>query len=161
MNGGGIMTEKCLYCSFCGKKQDEVAKLIAGPSVYICNECVALSQGIIDEEKKLKVLAVSHPHSASLYTFLAYNSGCFIESSVICSDEILAETLEISIDDLHKALRTLKRKKLIEILPCADGMTLYFVSGKNISKTYDEETKLYRVAANVLLQPNPKLKMLP
>ncbi len=56
------MTEKCLYCSFCGKKQDEVAKLIAGPSVYICNECVALSQGIIDEEKKLKVLAVSQPH---------------------------------------------------------------------------------------------------
>ncbi|EQC01734.1 hypothetical protein B738_02640 [Photorhabdus temperata subsp. temperata M1021] len=69
--------------------------------------------------------------------------------------------MEISIDDLHEALRALKRKKLIEILPCADGMTLYFVSGKRISKTYDEETKLYRVAANVLLQPNPKLKMLP
>ncbi|MCC8463934.1 hypothetical protein J8V44_05460 [Photorhabdus bodei] len=53
------MTEKCLYCSFCGKKQDEVAKLIAGPSVYICNECVALSQGIIDEETKLYRVAAN------------------------------------------------------------------------------------------------------
>ena len=34
--------EKQLFCSFCGKNQSEVKKLIAGPSVYICDECVAL-----------------------------------------------------------------------------------------------------------------------
>ena len=34
--------QKKLHCSFCGKNQDEVKKLIAGPSVYICNECVDL-----------------------------------------------------------------------------------------------------------------------
>lgn len=41
---------KLLYCSFCGKNQDEVRKLIAGPSVYICDECVDLCNDIIREE---------------------------------------------------------------------------------------------------------------
>jgi len=39
-----------LVCSFCGKSQDEVKKLIAGPSVYICDECVSLCNEIIQEE---------------------------------------------------------------------------------------------------------------
>ena len=38
-----------LTCNFCGKKRDEVEKLIAGPSVYICNECVTISYDIIDK----------------------------------------------------------------------------------------------------------------
>ena len=42
-----------LHCSFCGKSQDEVNKLIAGPSVYICNECVDLCNDIIEEESKV------------------------------------------------------------------------------------------------------------
>jgi len=42
--------EKLLYCSFCGKSQDEVRKLIAGPSVYVCDECVELCNDIIREE---------------------------------------------------------------------------------------------------------------
>ena len=41
---------KLLYCSFCGKSQHEVRKLIAGPSVYICDECVDLCNDIISEE---------------------------------------------------------------------------------------------------------------
>jgi endopeptidase Clp ATP-binding regulatory subunit ClpX len=41
---------KILYCSFCGKSQHEVRKLIAGPSVYICDECVELCNDIIREE---------------------------------------------------------------------------------------------------------------
>ena len=41
-----------LNCSFCGKVQDDVKKLIAGPSVYICNECVDLCNDIIEEEIK-------------------------------------------------------------------------------------------------------------
>ena len=39
-----------LLCSFCGKSQEEVKKLIAGPSVYICDECIQLCNEIIDEE---------------------------------------------------------------------------------------------------------------
>ena len=45
-NGG----EKLLYCSFCGKSQHEVRKLIAGPSVFICDECIELCNDIIREE---------------------------------------------------------------------------------------------------------------
>ncbi len=41
---------KILYCSFCGKSQHEVRKLIAGPNVYICDECVELCNDIIREE---------------------------------------------------------------------------------------------------------------
>jgi len=44
--------EKLLYCSFCGKSQHEVKKLIAGPSVFVCDECVDLCNDIIREEKK-------------------------------------------------------------------------------------------------------------
>ncbi|MCB2833510.1 ATP-dependent Clp protease ATP-binding subunit ClpX [Streptococcus dysgalactiae] len=46
-----------VYCSFCGKSQNEVKKIIAGNSVFICNECVALSQEIIKEELAEEVLA--------------------------------------------------------------------------------------------------------
>jgi ATP-dependent Clp protease ATP-binding subunit ClpX len=42
--------EKLLYCSFCGKSQHEVKKLIAGPSVFVCDECIALCNDIIREE---------------------------------------------------------------------------------------------------------------
>lgn len=46
-----------VYCSFCGKSQDEVKKIIAGNNAFICNECVALSQEIIKEELVEGVLA--------------------------------------------------------------------------------------------------------
>ena len=42
--------DKLLYCSFCGKSQNEVRKLIAGPSVYVCDECVELCNDIIKDE---------------------------------------------------------------------------------------------------------------
>ena len=46
----GSSSEKTLYCSFCGKSQHEVKKLIAGPSVFICDECIDLCNDIIREE---------------------------------------------------------------------------------------------------------------
>jgi len=49
-NGRGDEGGKLLYCSFCGKSQHEVRKLIAGPSVFICDECVDLCNDIIREE---------------------------------------------------------------------------------------------------------------
>ena len=48
--GKGDDSGKLLYCSFCGKSQHEVRKLIAGPSVFICDECVELCNDIIREE---------------------------------------------------------------------------------------------------------------
>lgn len=44
--------DKLLYCSFCGKNQHEVRKLIAGPSVFVCDECIALCNDIIREESQ-------------------------------------------------------------------------------------------------------------
>ena len=49
-SGGRDDSGKLLYCSFCGKSQHEVRKLIAGPSVFICDECVELCNDIIREE---------------------------------------------------------------------------------------------------------------
>ncbi len=51
-NKGDKDEGKMLYCSFCGKSQHEVKKLIAGPSVFICDECVDLCIDIIREELK-------------------------------------------------------------------------------------------------------------
>src|SRR3981189_3931487 len=45
-------SKNTLYCSFCGKSQHEVRKLIAGPTVFICDECVELSRDISREEHK-------------------------------------------------------------------------------------------------------------
>jgi len=50
----GDDSEKLLYCSFCGKSQHEVRKLIAGPSVFVCDECVELCNDIIREEVQEK-----------------------------------------------------------------------------------------------------------
>jgi ATP-dependent Clp protease ATP-binding subunit ClpX len=47
---GSTSSEKTLYCSFCGKSQHEVKKLIAGPSVFICDECIDLCNDIIRDE---------------------------------------------------------------------------------------------------------------
>ncbi len=49
-------TKNTLYCSFCGKSQHEVRKLIAGPNVFICNECVELCMDIIREEDKSQLV---------------------------------------------------------------------------------------------------------
>src|SRR6188508_2287185 len=49
---GGNDSRNTLYCSFCGKSQHEVRKLIAGPTVFICDECVELCMDIIREESK-------------------------------------------------------------------------------------------------------------
>jgi ATP-dependent Clp protease ATP-binding subunit ClpX len=47
-----------LFCSFCGKSQDEVKKLVAGPSVYICDECIELCNDIIAEEQERESLSI-------------------------------------------------------------------------------------------------------
>ncbi len=59
-NGGGSSgggdSKNTLYCSFCGKSQHEVRKLIAGPTVFICDECVELCMDIIREENKTSLV---------------------------------------------------------------------------------------------------------
>jgi hypothetical protein len=50
-----------LYCSFCGKSQDEVQKLIAGPTVFICDECIDLCKQIVEEERGPKAATPEPP----------------------------------------------------------------------------------------------------
>ena len=57
-------SKNTLFCSFCGKSQHEVRKLIAGPTVFICDECVELCMDIIREENKV----ISSPNTASVET---------------------------------------------------------------------------------------------
>ncbi|MAW58634.1 MAG: ATP-dependent Clp protease ATP-binding subunit ClpX, partial [Alphaproteobacteria bacterium] len=61
-----------LYCSFCGKSQHEVKKLIAGPNVFICDECVDLCTDIIKEESKTALLKSSKdvPSPIDIFDFL-------------------------------------------------------------------------------------------
>ena len=49
-------SKNTLYCSFCGKSQHEVRKLIAGPTVFICDECVELCMDIIREDNKFTLM---------------------------------------------------------------------------------------------------------
>ena len=50
-----MATDKHLRCSFCGKSKDAVRKFISGPSVYICNECIALCNEILAEDEEREV----------------------------------------------------------------------------------------------------------
>ena len=63
--------KKLLFCSFCGKNQEEVQKLIAGPSVHICNACVALCEEMLGEEEQVEETEEAHhlpkPHEIKSY----------------------------------------------------------------------------------------------
>jgi|GEM_PF-3277493 len=48
------MAERTMYCAFCGKSQHDVRTLIAGPKVFICNECVAFCNDILSDRRKVR-----------------------------------------------------------------------------------------------------------
>jgi ATP-dependent Clp protease ATP-binding subunit ClpX len=64
--------EDTLRCSFCGKSQNEVRKLIAGPTVYICNECIDICIEIISDDAQQEAAAArpSLPKPTEIRTFL-------------------------------------------------------------------------------------------
>ena len=70
---GGSDSKNTLYCSFCGKSQHEVRKLIAGPTVFICDECVELCMDIIREENKSSLV------KSRLNEMLAMHTGRSVE----------------------------------------------------------------------------------
>ena len=96
-----------LHCSFCGKAQDEVKKLIAGPSVYICNECVDLCNEIIEEEIKNDDLS----HDYLLSPLEIYNS---LDDYVI-GKEKAKKVLSVAVYNHYKRLKKIKSKNNIEL----------------------------------------------
>ena len=97
-----------LNCSFCGKSQDEVKKLIAGPSVYICNECVDLCNDIIDEEIKNDE---ESPYDEVLSPIEIFNK---LDDYVI-GQEKAKKVLSVAVYNHYKRLRKPNSKSEVEL----------------------------------------------
>lgn len=114
-------------CSFCGRPQSEVQKLIAGPGVYICDECVAVAQHIMEEEKQeaasaefhLKELPTPHQIKETLDEY-------------VIGQEAAKKTLSVAVYNHYKRLQTnsvvedveLQKSNIIMVGPTGSGKTL-------------------------------------
>lgn len=114
-----------LLCSFCGKSQDEVKKLIAGPSVYICDECIGLCNEIIAEEyeKEEAHLGAKSPKPADIKTTL---------DEYVIEQEKAKKILSVAVHNHFKRLDNkidmqgveLQKSNILLIGPTGSGKTL-------------------------------------
>ena len=107
------MTEKnnknILYCSFCGKSQHEVRKLIAGPTVFICDECVELCMDIIKEENKSSF--VKHQDGVP-----SPKEICKVLDDYVIGQQFAKEILSVAVHNHYKRLNhETKNNKDIEL----------------------------------------------
>ncbi len=107
------MTEKnnknILYCSFCGKSQHEVRKLIAGPTVFICDECVELCMDIIKEENKSSL--VKHQDGVP-----SPKEICVVLDDYVIGQKFAKEILSVAVHNHYKRLNhETKNNKDIEL----------------------------------------------
>jgi ATP-dependent Clp protease ATP-binding subunit ClpX len=118
--------DKLLYCSFCGKSQHEVKKLIAGPSVFVCDECVDLCNDIIREEMQE---VSSDDSESSLPTPREINEA--LDNYVIGQDRA-KRVLSVAVYNHYKRLRfgntnddvELSKSNILLIGPTGSGKTL-------------------------------------
>ena len=97
-----------LSCTFCGKGQEDVRKLIAGPSVYICDECVDLCNDIIDEEVKADDEDVIDALPSPLEIFKQLDD-------YVIGQEKAKKTLSVAVYNHYKRLRSNAKKDEIEL----------------------------------------------
>jgi ATP-dependent Clp protease ATP-binding subunit ClpX len=128
----GSSSEKILYCSFCGKSQHEVKKLIAGPSVFICDECIELCNDIIRDEVAAEA-EQSRPARSDLPTPLEIKSS--LDQYVIGQDTA-KRTLSVAVYNHYKRLKhmgvgegkkpdiELAKSNILLIGPTGSGKTL-------------------------------------
>ncbi len=118
--------EKLLYCSFCGKSQHEVKKLIAGPSVFICDECIDLCNDIIrDEASAVETVSPKSdlPTPQEIFELLG---------QYVIGQSAAKRTLSVAVYNHYKRLRHLGKKDEVELAksnilligPTGSGKTL-------------------------------------
>ena len=119
--------EKLLYCSFCGKSQHEVKKLIAGPSVFICDECIDLCNDIIRDEN------TADPSTAVAKSDLPTPQEiCGILDQYVIGQEKAKRILSVAVYNHYKRLKNLAAKDEVELAksnilligPTGSGKTL-------------------------------------
>ncbi|MDI9637523.1 ATP-dependent Clp protease ATP-binding subunit ClpX [Geitlerinema splendidum] len=118
-------TKNPLYCSFCGKSQHEVRKLIAGPSVFICDECVDLCTDIIKEENKGPLLRSPEgvPTPKQIYDVL---------NDYVIGQESAKKVLSVAVHNHYKRLEhgshsddvELSKSNILLVGPTGCGKTL-------------------------------------
>ena len=123
-------SEKLLYCSFCGKSQHEVRKLIAGPSVFICDECIDLCNDIIREEMQgdeaTKLVKSNLPVPREI---------CQILDQYVIGQESAKKILSVAVYNHYKRLRSvaksdetddieLSKSNILLVGPTGSGKTL-------------------------------------
>ncbi|MDZ4255591.1 MAG: ClpX C4-type zinc finger protein, partial [Sulfuritalea sp.] len=102
--------EKLLYCSFCGKSQHEVRKLIAGPSVFICDECIELCNDIIREESTTD--KGGKPAKSDLPT---PHEICTILDEYVIGQEHAKKILSVAVYNHYKRLKHLSKNDEVEL----------------------------------------------
>lgn len=100
--------EELLTCSFCGKSQNDVRKLIAGPGVYVCNECIDICNEIIndDEQAATTTTRASLPKPAEIKGFL---------DEYVIGQEESKKRLSVAVYQHYKRLELAKRRSEIEL----------------------------------------------
>jgi ATP-dependent Clp protease ATP-binding subunit ClpX len=125
----GSATEKVLYCSFCGKSQHEVKKLIAGPSVFICDECIELCNDIIRDEVPAEG---AEARAAKSDLPIPTEIKAILDQYVIGQDPA-KRTLAVAVYNHYKRLKHMSRTKdevelaksnILLIGPTGSGKTL-------------------------------------
>ncbi|MER2552825.1 MAG: ATP-dependent Clp protease ATP-binding subunit ClpX [Thauera sp.] len=120
--------EKLLYCSFCGKSQHEVRKLIAGPSVFICDECIELCNDIIRDE----VVGADDPEGIK-GTLPTPHEICDILDQYVIGQSYAKRSLSVAVYNHYKRLRHLEARQddvelaksnILLIGPTGSGKTL-------------------------------------
>jgi ATP-dependent Clp protease ATP-binding subunit ClpX len=119
--------EKLLYCSFCGKSQHEVRKLIAGPSVFICDECIDLCNDIIREEA-----STDTGQKATRSDLPSPHEICEILDQYVIGQVQAKKILAVAVYNHYKRLKTggkqddveLAKSNILLIGPTGSGKTL-------------------------------------
>ena len=119
--------EKLLYCSFCGKSQHEVRKLIAGPSVFICDECIELCNDIIREETQSETAG----KGAKSDLPVPHEIRGILDQYVI-GQETAKKILSVAVYNHYKRLKNLPKNDEVELAksnillvgPTGSGKTL-------------------------------------